>query len=61
LGGATFALFWDRRAGRGSVRFRRENVFPQALRLLDVKSRVCLAIFLQGAIDGFKRGVDAER
>jgi hypothetical protein len=29
-GGVTFALFWDRRAGRWSVGFRREDLFPQA-------------------------------
>jgi hypothetical protein len=38
------ALFSDRRVRRGSVRLRREDFFTQALRLLDVESRVRRAI-----------------
>src|SRR5205807_812877 len=44
--------------GWRGVGFRREDRFPQALALFDVKSRVRLAIFLQGAINGLKRGVE---
>ena len=38
------ALFWDRRARRGSVRLRRDDFFTQVLCLLDVESRVRRAI-----------------
>jgi hypothetical protein len=41
--------------------FLREDFSALALGLLDVESRVRLAIFLQGSIDGFKCGVDAAR
>jgi hypothetical protein len=41
--------------------FRPEDFFPQALGRADVVSCVRLAIFLQGAIDGFKRGVEVAR
>lgn len=57
LGGA--GLFRDRAAAAWlQLALRREDFFPRTLRLFDVECRVCLAIFLLGAIDGFKRGVE---
>jgi hypothetical protein len=47
--------------GRHSLAFRREDHFPPTLRLVDVEIRVCLAKFLQDAIDGFKHGVEVAR
>jgi hypothetical protein len=38
--------------------FRLKDLLAHAFHLVDVKGRVLLAIFLQGAIDGFKRGVE---